>query len=71
MNYWLSYRKGSFWLKERFPCQRTAVGRIEKLAPTVGVVEMFDPEKLSARRIDPLDGAMEFDATTCKLVFKR
>ena len=45
MAYWLTYRKGSFEVKERFPCQTSAhlrASRLDELARWVEIVPIAD-----------------------------
>jgi len=68
MTFWLSYRKGSFWLKEQAACVRSATHRAQQLMPLVGAVEIWD--SASPRRMpDHLTRAIEIDHTTARLRF--
>lgn len=66
--YWLSYQKGSFWLKEQFDCRNAAAGRIARLAEDTSFVKIFE----GAKEADdyPLKNALELDEAAGRLVFE-
>ena len=42
MVYWVAYRKGSFWLKERYPCGASANARAIVLCAVTDWIEVVD-----------------------------
>ena len=69
MGCWLSYRRGSFHLKEFYHCQYKAVDRANSLAPQVGGVKLLDESQFSHAHVRAmLAGAIEVDTSSNRLI---